>query len=293
MLVGNMTSGTLNVTASGSIRVEANGTHYVGGNSALGVLNLSGNGRYSSSNAMTLGSGASASGVINLNGGVLEVPQLLKGAGGATLNANGGILQASAGSANFLQNVTTNILAGGLYFSTDGHTVTLANVLSGAGGLTKTGAGTLLLNGENTYAGDTTVSGGTLEIGNVSALGARADLSIASGALVNLNYSGAIALDSLLLDSSVIGTLTVGQDYNAAQLNTLLGASIFGGDGLLNVSVIPEPTTFSLLLLAGGGLVLLSLAWRQMIMKTITKKLIGGLVGLGCTLGFNASAQTN
>ena len=59
---------------------------------------------------------------------------------------------------------------------TNGNTVTLATGFGGspsgstAGYLTKTGAGTLILGGANGYSGGTTVSVGTLKVGNISAI---------------------------------------------------------------------------------------------------------------------------
>jgi autotransporter-associated beta strand protein len=47
----------------------------------------------------------------------------------------------------------------------------LSGVLSGAGGLVKSGAGALTLSGNNTYSGSTMISAGTLEIGSTGRLG--------------------------------------------------------------------------------------------------------------------------
>ncbi|MDR2463417.1 MAG: PEP-CTERM sorting domain-containing protein [Verrucomicrobiales bacterium] len=110
------------------------------------------------------------------------------------------------------------------------------------------------INGANTYAGDTIVSAGTLELGNALALGGVADLSVWAGAAVNLNYSGTATIDSLLLDNVTISNLTIGQSYTSAELNTALSASIFSGGGLLSISTIPEPSTW-VLLLTGAALV--------------------------------------
>ena len=48
---------------------------------------------------------------------------------------------------------------------TNGNSVTFASSLSGAGGLTKAGAGMLTLAASNSFAGTTNVNGGTLEPG--------------------------------------------------------------------------------------------------------------------------------
>ncbi|MBZ3672711.1 autotransporter-associated beta strand repeat-containing protein [Salmonella enterica subsp. enterica serovar Senftenberg] len=53
--------------------------------------------------------------------------------------------------------------------------------------LTKTGAGTLILNAENTYTGGTTISDGTLVANNVEALGTG---NVTDNATLELNTGG-------------------------------------------------------------------------------------------------------
>ena len=44
--------------------------------------------------------------------------------------------------------------------------MTFSGVISGTGALVQAGSGTLILTGNNTYTGGTTISTGTLQIGN-------------------------------------------------------------------------------------------------------------------------------
>ena len=61
---------------------------------------------------------------------------------------------------------------------------TLNNVLQGSGGINKTDAGTLVLNGQNTYRGGTTVSGGVLSVSADNNLGVHdASLTLNGGML--------------------------------------------------------------------------------------------------------------
>lgn len=66
---------------------------------------------------------------------------------------------------------SSNIVNNGRLIFNIPDTQTYANVISGSGSLTLAGYGTLILNAANTYTGGTTINGGTLQMGNASALG--------------------------------------------------------------------------------------------------------------------------
>jgi fibronectin-binding autotransporter adhesin len=88
--------------------------------------------------------------------------------------------------------------------------VTLTGVISGTGSLTKAGTGTLLLNGANTYAGDTRVDAGRLTLAT-AALADTADVYIASGAVLNLTHGTNDTVRSLFVNGTGLAPGT----YNA------------------------------------------------------------------------------
>ncbi|NDC75455.1 tandem-95 repeat protein, partial [bacterium] len=81
-----------------------------------------------------------------------------------------------------------------------GKSATISATIGGANGWTKTGAGTLVLSGANTYTGSTQITAGTLICTSPSALGTGA-LSIGpgGGAKLQLTYTGTRQIASLLL----------------------------------------------------------------------------------------------
>ncbi len=95
---------------------------------------------------------------IDMNGGTLD--GAVKLAGAITITATG---EGSTITAN-IKNEGNNITFAG------DNDLTVRGAISGTGGLTKNGEGTLALSGTNTYTGDTVVNGGTLDIqGSISA----------------------------------------------------------------------------------------------------------------------------
>ena len=116
---------------------------------------------------------------------------------------------------------------------------TLSGVLSGtAGGLTKTGAGTLALTASNSYAGTTTVSNGKLLVNNTSASGTgTSNVSVTSGTLGGDGaITGAVTIgnnvgidDAILSPGDGIGSIDTGNltfngDANyACELNATSG----------------------------------------------------------------------
>ena len=93
------------------------------------------------------------------------------------------------------------------------------------GGLNKTGTGTLTLNAANTYTGGTTVSAGTLKVGNATALGADAStVAVSAGATLDLNGTTMTSTNALTLSGTITNTNATKATY--AGLITIGGSTV-------------------------------------------------------------------
>jgi len=129
---------------------------------------------------------ASASGVLNLNGGVFQCSVIYSGSPSAVseLNLNGGTLQANVNNTNFVSGLIQATVGPGSVIDSQGYTIAIPQALQdgGNGTLTKIGAGTLTLLGANSYAGATTVSAGKLITGTSSSASASTGYTVADHA---------------------------------------------------------------------------------------------------------------
>ncbi|AKC78278.1 outer membrane protein [Xanthomonas arboricola] len=189
----------------------ANTSRIGGGISGAGALNKIGTG------TLTLGGSNTYAGGTTLGAGTLRI-ETNTALGAGTVTAAGGQLDTSA-PLTLANNVAlTNTLGLGA----SGNALTLTGTLAGAGGVNKTGTGTLALNGANTFAGGTTLASGTLQLGSASALGTG-----------GLNVTGASNLSSSA-PLTVANGISLGGPLNwtGAQALTLSGA-INGGGSLI------------------------------------------------------------
>jgi autotransporter-associated beta strand protein len=222
--IAGVISGSNGLTKSGAGTLTLTGTNTYSGATTISA------GTVSANSSAALGDG-SATNTLVFAGGTLQ-------AGGAiTSPATRGVTLSSAGTIN-----------------TNGNNVSIAGVISGANGLTKSGAGTLTLTGTNTYSGSTTISAGTLNANSSSALGdesATNTLVFAGGTLqaggtitspstrgVTLSSTGTI--DTNGNNVSIAGAISGanGLTKNGAGTLTLTGTNTYSGATTISVGTV-------------------------------------------------------
>ena len=219
------------------------------------------------------------------SGGTLDLAGVAVGNGSVALNG-GQLINSSAVAASLAGAVTVSgsstldaIGSGGLTLSgpmnagasllVEGtHETSLTGAISGNGGFTKVGSGTLFLGGSNSFGGGILVSAGTVQLGNVNGLGSVSSTTTIAGGALDFNgfmadeplklvsgnttgllintgtgaggTSGSVAITNPVTITASAGALVLsGSIFNSASLTvsgngqTVLGTGVLSGPGTL------------------------------------------------------------
>ncbi|MDY0170786.1 MAG: autotransporter-associated beta strand repeat-containing protein, partial [Thermoguttaceae bacterium] len=205
----NLTGGTLNLLGA-PLYLSWDGAatlNIQGGTANILGINM-GYGTRSSVSSINLSSG-------RLNIGAAGI--VTGGTANKSINLGGATLGALANWSSSLPMTLTGI-GGDAAIDTNGHTINLSGILSGSGGLTKAGEGTLVLGGNNSYRGDTNISAGALLVNG--SLHADSAVTVQSGGTLGgtgtIGGPASILSGGTLATGTSVGTLTFGSDLTLA-----------------------------------------------------------------------------
>ena len=230
--------GTLTRGASGIINLKEGGTLSIGGGGTNAKLNTNGNFTYNGtlifntintevnyfslsgsgslikegSNTLTLAGNNTYTGTTTINAGTLQIGN-----------------SAFTGSISSSSNIINNAI---LDFKSSNNQ-TYGGQISGSGALNKRQGGTLILSGNNTYTGGTTIHAGTLQIGAGGTSGSLVS-NVSSGSLIfnrsdSSTYGGVFSVSTVTKLGA--GTLTLTGNNNSGTTTISAGTLQIGAGG--------------------------------------------------------------
>jgi len=198
---GSNNSGTLIVEGNGSL-LRSTRAITIGSANGDGTLNIKDGGVVE---VLTTNQNVNVlNGSLNITNGTLVVGQV-NASGSGTVNFNNGTLRLADNQSSLFNGFSTDSVVfdtGGATIDTQHFTVSTNASLTGTGGLTKEGSGTLTLAGTNSFTGETSLTDGTLRTNNLSG---------------NLLQTGGI-----FSPGQSPATTTIGGDYTMNTNSTLL-----------------------------------------------------------------------
>jgi autotransporter-associated beta strand protein len=243
--LGQNAGGASIMNVSGSAQCYAD--RLIVGGAGPGTLNISDLGAVFIRNTFVVANAVAGIGVVNLNGGSLNVPGMTRNSAGlATNNFNGGTLVAGTNNPFFMQaGFILNVLAGGARIDTAGYDITIDQPFLHAsggttdGGLQKFGSGTLTLSGLNDYNGDTVIKGGKLVLSTV--VQSKGAIALDNNTTLGLTLSGAgvtLYCQTLTLGTSVGSVLEFNLNGFGNPTTPVLNVSNLTANGTCLVNII-------------------------------------------------------
>lgn len=276
VIVAGSVSGSVSLGAGDdSLTLISGGavTGVLDGGSGVDALNLAGAGDTALDSGLITGfetRNLDGSGVWTLGGVDAEASNWILNAGtlrltgGASVNDLTGVLVNAGATLAVIDSEAIGSLNGAgaviidadrmLYVGMDDSDSGFSGVISGTGGLSQYGAGTLILSGANTYTGDTRVEFGTLQLGALGVLADSGRLIVQSGATFDMQaYDETVAAAYLNGVVNGSGVLTAGiYGLTGATINADLGVGVLVNNS--GVSTLNGTSAAELVNVLGGTL---------------------------------------
>lgn len=203
-----------NVSPTGVIFNNSTGDYTVGSSTGNGIA--SGTIIKNGSGTATILSNNTTTGAITINAGTLQL--------------GNGTTDGSFASASSITNNAALVynLAGGQSYN---------NAINGTGSVTKQGAGTLSLGGNNGFTGGLNVNGGSVSISNANALGATNNVVTLGGGTLQTTNTSALTINRAISVGASGGTLAVnGISASGQGARVILGGTnMLTGSGQLDI----------------------------------------------------------
>ena len=199
---GAITSAVSVVSRTGNVVFSGGGTGYTAMTNGQGTTSIGADNGIATTAAVTIG--ASASGILDLNGFNQSLAGILKGGSAATIGNSSTTADSTltiTGSSNY---------AGTIVDSVAGGTRKINLTVNG---------GTLILSGVNTFTGATTVSNGSLLVNGSLAAGSQVNVQAGTlGGAGTVGGNVSVASNGTIAPGTSIGTLTIGGNLDLSAM---------------------------------------------------------------------------
>jgi len=284
-----------NLTINAAATIDTTGLDVTFGGPLTGTGSLVKAGTGTTPGTLTLANGSTFAGTTTIAGGKLVIAND-SALGAVPTTATAGQLTFTGGSLQTTANVTLadnrgialDVNSTGLFLPDAATTLTVNSIIaSGTGTGTTSGklalgsatSGAIILNGANTYAGDTDLLGSTVTIGNDAAFGAGTNLNLPTGVTAaTLQFAGTATgtLTKVVNIVDSLGTLTIA----GGAKDITLSSGLTGAGSLVQ-------TGSGKLILGGTSLFAGAIAADNTIVLNTATAIAGG--NTGATLRFGSS----